>query len=390
MHELERRRITLAPARTGTLFLRILDVIMECRWMAATMALVVVLSLSACGDDPQDAARKTAPASSAALTVQLAQATQAPLSRTVTVSGTIAAWQEMQLGVELSGVRIADVLVEVGDQVRRGDVLVTLDARTLDSELRMTEAALNEARAGILLARSQLDRGDALKATKLISAADHDQLRAAMVQAEARAQTAAAQHDAAKLRRDFATLRAPDDGVIATRTAEPGSVVMAGAQLLTMIRNGRLEWRAELSEADLLDVRVGAAVEVRQRDGALVQGRVRAVSPALDARTRTGSVHVDLPDPGQLRSGMFAEGRIRVGEVEALTVPVAAVVRRDGYAYVFTMKGKDRVERRRVTLGRIEGDRIEVRSGVQAGERVVSRGGAFLADGDLVRVSSGD
>lgn len=390
MHELERRRITLAPARTGTLFLRILDVIMECRWMAATMALVVVLSLSACGDDPQDAARKTAPASSAALTVQLAQATQAPLSRTVTVSGTIAAWQEMQLGVELSGVRIADVLVEVGDQVRRGDVLVTLDARTLDSELRMTEAALNEARAGILLARSQLDRGDALKATKLISAADHDQLRAAMVQAEARAQTAAAQHDAAKLRRDFATLRAPDDGVIATRTAEPGSVVMAGAQLLTMIRNGRLEWRAELSETDLLDVRVGAAVEVRQRDGALVQGRVRAVSPALDARTRTGSVHVDLPDPGQLRSGMFAEGRIRVGEVEALTVPVAAVVRRDGYAYVFTMKGKDRVERRRVTLGRIEGDRIEVRSGVQAGERVVSRGGAFLADGDLVRVSSGD
>ncbi|HWT14427.1 MAG TPA: efflux RND transporter periplasmic adaptor subunit [Patescibacteria group bacterium] len=363
---------------------------MECRWMAATMALVVVLSLSACGDDPQDAARKTAPASSAALTVQLAQATQAPLSRTVTVSGTIAAWQEMQLGVELSGVRIADVLVEVGDQVRRGDVLVTLDARTLDSELRMTEAALNEARAGILLARSQLDRGDALKATKLISAADHDQLRAAMVQAEARAQTAAAQHDAAKLRRDFATLRAPDDGVIATRTAEPGSVVMAGAQLLTMIRNGRLEWRAELSETDLLDVRVGAAVEVRQRDGALVQGRVRAVSPALDARTRTGSVHVDLPDPGQLRSGMFAEGRIRVGEVEALTVPVAAVVRRDGYAYVFTMKGKDRVERRRVTLGRIEGDRIEVRSGVQAGERVVSRGGAFLADGDLVRVSSGD
>lgn len=390
MHELERRRITLAPARTGTLFLRILDVIMECRWMAATMALVVVLSLSACGDDPQDAARKTAPASSAALTVQLAQATQAPLSRTVTVSGTIAAWQEMQLGVELSGVRIADVLVEVGDQVRRGDVLVTLDARTLDSELRMTEAALNEARAGILLARSQLDRGDALKATKLISAADHDQLRAAMVQADARAQTAAAQHDAAKLRRDFATLRAPDDGVIATRTAEPGSVVMAGAQLLTMIRNGRLEWRAELSETDLLDVRVGAAVEVRQRDGALVQGRVRAVSPALDARTRTGSVHVDLPDPGQLRSGMFAEGRIRVGEVEALTVPVAAVVRRDGYAYVFTMKGKDRVERRRVTLGRIEGDRIEVRSGVQAGERVVSRGGAFLADGDLVRVSSGD
>ena len=100
-------------------------------------------------------------------------------------------------------------------------------------------------------------------------------------------------------------------------------------------------------------------------------------------------MHADLPEPGQLRAGMFAEGRILVGGGEALSVPVAAVVRRDGYAYVFTLKGKDRVERRRVELGRIDGERIEVRSGLQAGERVVSRGGAFLSDGDLVRVSNG-
>ena len=361
---------------------------MKRRSIAAALGVTAAVFLSACGGPSESKAQPVATAS-AALAVELTQVVQAPLARKITVSGAVAAWQDMPLGVELSGLRIAEVKVEVGDHVKRGDVLLTLDARTLDSELKMAEAALNEARAGVLLARTQLDRGDALKAQKLISAADHDQLRAAMVQAEARAQTAEAQEASARLRRDFATLRAPHDGVIATRTAEPGGVVMTGASLLSMIRDGRLEWRAELNEADLLDVQVGAAVEVRQRDGSMVAGRVRAVSPGLDVNTRTGTVHVDLPEPGQLRAGMFAEGRIRVGEGDALSVPVAAVVRRDGYAYVFTLKGKDRVERRRVELGRIDGDRIEVRSGLAAGERVVSRGGAFLSDGDLVRVSNG-
>lgn len=361
---------------------------MKHRSIAAAVGVTVALLLSACGG-PSDSKAEPAVAGSAALAVDLTPVVQAPLARSVAVSGAVAAWQEMQLGVELGGLRIADVKVEVGDAVKRGDVLVTLDARTLDSELEMADAALNEARAGVLLAKSQLERGDALKSQKLISAADHDQLRAAMVQAEARAKTTAAQYEAAKLRRDFATLRAPDDGVIATRTAEPGMVVMAGSALLTMIRDGRLEWRAELNESDLLDVQVGATVEVRQRNGAMVQGRVRAVSPALDATTRTGTVHADLPEPGQLRAGMFAEGRILVGEGDVLSVPVAAVVRRDGYAYVFTLKPRNRVERRRVELGRIDGERIEVRSGLQAGERVVSRGGAFLSDGDLVRVSNG-
>ena len=361
---------------------------MKRRSIAAALGVAVVLLLSACGGQSESPS-STPATGAAALAVELTQVVQAPLARSVTVSGAVAAWQDMQLGVELSGLRIAEVQVEVGDVVRRGEVLLQLDARTLDAELRMAEAALNEARAGVLLARTQLDRGDALKAQKLISAADHDQLRAALVQAEARAKTAEAQHESARLRREFATLRAPDDGVIATRAAEPGMVVMAGATLLSLIRDGRLEWRAELNEADLLDVQVGAEVEVRQRDGEMVRGTVRAVSPGLDASTRTGTVHVDLPEPGQLRAGMFAEGRILVGAGEALSVPVSAVVRRDGYAYVFTLKEARRVERRRVELGRIDGERIEVRSGLQAGERVVSRGGAFLSDGDLVRVSNG-
>ena len=351
-------------------------------------SLVFALALTACGGK-DEAAAKPAAAPSAALAVELTAVTSASLTRAVAVSGAIAPWQEMQLGVELSGNRVAEVQVEVGDVVKRGDVLLTLDARTLKSELRQAEALMKEAASGVLLAQSQLNRGDAMKARNLISEADHELWRSGMVQAQARAATTAAQYDAAKLRLDFATLRAPDDGVIAKRVAEPGMVVMAGAELLRMIRQGRLEWRAEVSEADLAEVVVGSAVELRTRTGDIVNGRVRAVSPGLDAATRTATVHVDVPEPGGLRTGMFVEGRILIGSGDALTLPIGAIVRRDGYAYVFVMKDKTRVERRRVELGRIDGERIEVRSGLVAGDAVVSRGGAFLADGDRVRVATG-
>lgn len=350
--------------------------------------LAFALGLSACGGK-DEAAAKPADGVSAALAVQLTPVALAPLVRAITVSGAIAPWQDMSLGVELSGHRVAEVKVEVGTLVKRGEVLLTLDARTLNSELRQAKALMQEARSGVLLAQSQLDRGNAMKARSLISAADHDLLRSGVVQAQARAATTAAQFDAAQLRVDFATLRAPDDGVISSRSAEPGTVVMAGAELLRMMRQGRLEWRAEVSEADLAEVRVGAAVELHPRDGGVVTGTVRAVAPGLDATARTATVQVDVPAPGALRSGMFVEGRILVGEGEALTVPISAIVRRDGYAYVFVMKDKVRVERRRIELGRIDGERIEVRTGLVVGDAVVSRGGAFLADGDRVRVASG-
>ena len=149
-------------------------------------SLVFALALTACGGK-DEAAAKPAAAPSAALAVELTAVTSASLTRAVAVSGAIAPWQEMQLGVELSGNRVAEVQVEVGDVVKRGDVLLTLDARTLKSELRQAEALMKEAASGVLLAQSQLNRGDAMKARNLISEADHELWRSGMVQAQARA-----------------------------------------------------------------------------------------------------------------------------------------------------------------------------------------------------------
>lgn len=265
-------------------------------------------------------------------------------------------------------------------------MLLKLDARTTASELRQVEASVSEANAGVLLAVTNLERGRALNERKLLSAADFDQLVAQRVQAEARQATTRAQRDAAKLRLGFTELRAPGAGIIAKRAIRAGQVVSAGSELLTLIRQGRLQWRAELSEHDIGAVMPGVTVQLTGPDGANATGSVRAVSPSLDAATRTATIYADLPEPGALRAGMYVEGRIELGTIDALVPPHAAVVRRDGYSYVFGVDAHGRTQRRRIEVGRLAGDHLEVLSGLEEGERVVERGAGFLSDGDRVRV----
>jgi HlyD family secretion protein len=117
-----------------------------------------------------------------------------------------------------------------------------------------------------------------------------------------------------------------------------------------------------------------------------VQGRVRLVAPTVDAATRNGIVHVDLPNPGAARAGMFAGGEFEVDQRNGLTLPQSAVVLRDGFSYVYTVDAQNKARQVKVDIGRRQGDRIEIVSGLQPGARVVAAGGGFLGDGDLVRV----
>lgn len=354
--------------------------------------LVCGIALAGCGGDeaadgqPAEGEAEGENATASAMAVSLVAAQRGALPRTVTASGPVSAWEEVSLGVELSGQRVAEVLVEVGDAVAKGDVLLRLDDRTTRSELQQADAAAKEADAGALLALTQLERGRALRERKLLAEADFETLAAQRVQADARQATAQAQRDAAALRLGFTELRAPDTGTIATRNVRPGQVVAAGNELLTLIRQNRLEWRAELSDRDIGAMEPGLTVTLTAPDGERIDGLVRAVSPSLDSSSRTATLYVDLPDPGALRAGMYAEGRIELGSSDALTVPRAAIVRRDGFAYAFAVAADGKAQRKRIEVGRLVDDRIEVLSGLADGERVVERGAGFLSDGDRVRV----
>ena len=348
---------------------------------AVVVSLLFLGGLAGCAGEPE-AVAPSAPS----LSVSVATPTRASLPRRIAASGSVAAWEEMVLGVELSGQRIARIHVEVGDRVQAGDALLTLDTRTLDMERRQAEAGLAQADANLQVAASNARRGERLKREQLIAASEADQLIAGEAIAVAQRQTALAQLENARLRSSFATLRAPDDGVISARNVQPGQVVMAGAELLKLIRGGRLEWRAELPEADLIRVSPGQPVELRAPDGALVTGTVRAVSPSLDAASRTGLVYADLPAPGALRAGMFAPGDILLGSAPARTVPDQAIVERDGYRYLFVVGDGDVVEQRRVETGARQDGVVEIRDGIDDDDRVVIEGAGFLGDGDRVRV----
>jgi RND family efflux transporter MFP subunit len=357
------------------------------------LLLPVLLCLAAAGCKPQPdpaaaGAAGAAPATNAAdLAVTLAPVASQRLERGLLASGPITPWEEMQLGVELSGLRVTALHVDVGQQVARGQLLLELDHRTLDSELRQAQATHAEAEAGVQLAQVNLKRGEGLAQAKLISAAAFDELRATLVQAQAREATTHAQLDGVRLRREYAALRAPDAGVVSRRNVQPGQVVAAGSELLALIRQGRLEWRPELPEAELARVQVGDAVRLRDAAGVAVAGRVRAISPGVDTAKRTGTVYAELPDPAGLKAGAFVEGRVITDASPGLVVPAAAVVVRDGYPYVFTVDPRSSVAKRvRVRTGERVGALVELLEGVAAGDRVVVQGAGFLGDGDRVRV----
>ena len=323
-------------------------------------------------------------ASKPALKVTLVQAQQAPISDDISASGTIAAREEVLLGVELTGVRVNAVLVEVGQRVKAGQVLLRLDDRTLQVELIQVRAQAKQAQANLTVAQANAKRGAELRKRGLTSQSDTDQVNAALLNAQAGVELANAALQASELRLSFATLKAPSDGIISARGVQPGSVVAAGAELLRMIKNGALEWRAELSASDFLRVNVGDVVHVNT-ESARVEGAIRVIDAGLQMQSRTGVVYADVPADAKLRAGTFAQGRIQLGSRSGLVLPATAIVQRDGYSYVFTEKDGV-VSQKQVQLGATVDRSVEVVSGLDAVTGVVAEGGGFLTDGDKVEV----
>ncbi|OZA99517.1 MAG: hypothetical protein B7X59_03865 [Polaromonas sp. 39-63-203] len=184
---------------------------------------------------------------------------------------------------------------------------------------------------------------------------------------------------------------APDSGVISARSATVGAVVASGTELFRLIRQGRLEWRAEVTSAELGRIAAGTPVRLQPASGGEIQGRVRMIAPSVDPLTRTALVYVDLPGAAgkspSVKAGMFARGEFELGQTDSLTIPQRALVVRDGFNYVFLLGSDNRVSQVKVQTGRLAGDRVEIVSGLAPDTRIVVNGAGFLNDGDLVRVA---
>jgi RND family efflux transporter MFP subunit len=371
-----------------------------------------------------------------AMTVTTTQAQASALPIKLAANGTIAAWQEASVGTESNGLRLAEVLVNVGDVVTRGQLLARFARESVQADVTQARAAVNEASASALEATANADRVRTLQGTGTFSGQQINQYLTAEQTARARVESAKAGLAAQQLRLKNTEVRAPDSGIISARSATVGAVVVNSTELFRLIRQGRLEWRAEVTSTELGRMAVGTAVTVTAANGALLSGRVRMVAPTVDPQTRAGLVYVDLPpmlaptnaaasasvgakfsagppqgsEPlgGQPREGkltpsggsaahevasvgatlpgMFARGEFELGSSNALSVPQQSVVVRDGFSYVFRLNADQRVSQVKLQIGRRVGDRVEVLDGISADAVLVASGAGFLNDGDLVKV----
>lgn len=337
---------------------------------------------------PAGPAATTTPTPRPALAVNTTQPVQARVPLRLEANGNVAAWQEAIVGAESNGLRLAEVRVNVGDVVRKGQVLAVFAPDTVRAEVAQARASLMEARAAAAEAAANAERAATLTASGALSRQQIQQYATAGETAQARVAAAQAALQAQEVRLRHTQVLAPDAGVISSRTATVGAVVNGGAELFRLVRRGRLEWRAEVTSADLPRIRPGQQAVVTAASGAQVQGTVRMVAPTVDPQTRNGLVYVDLPASPDISAGMFARGQFLLGARDALTVPQSAVVVRDGFSYVFELTPQGRVAMRRVQTGQRVGDRVEIASGLSAGATLVERGGAFLNDGDVVRVEA--
>ncbi len=365
-----------------------------------------------------DAAAAAKPAPKPALTVSTAQPESTRLSIMLAANGNIAAWQEAVIGSESSGLRLTQVLVNVGDVVKAGQLLATFSTDSVQADVAQARASLLEAQASASDAAANAERARTLQHSGALSTQQINQFLTTEKTAKARAEAAQAVLGAQQLRGRQTRVLAPDSGVISARSATLGSVLASGTELFRMIRQGRLEWRAEVTSAELGRVTAGTPVKVRPACGGELQGRVRMIAPSVDPLTRSALVYVDLlpmsgssagarragppqasaaptggsvvreaTSVGAALPGMFARGEFDLGATDALTIPQRALVVRDGFNYVFRLGADQRVSQLKVQTGRLAGERVEVVSGLAPDARIVVNGAGFLNDGDLVRIS---
>ena len=331
--------------------------------------------------------QKTQQTPKATLTVDLVKPARTIINQNIAANGSIAPWQEAVIGSESNGLMLTQVLVNVGDSVKKGQLLAQFSASTISADIALALANLNEAKINALEAADNAARANSIKETGALSAQQIEQYVSLESTSRARVAAAQASLQSSQIRNTQTKVIAPDSGIISARSATVGAVVSPGQELFKLIRQGRLEWRAELTSQDIGLIKNGLEAKLTLPDGNTITGKVRTSSPIIDTQTRNAIVFVTIP-AGSAKAGMFARGTFNIGTKEVLTLPATAVVLKDGFAYVMLVNADKRVQQVKIQTGEREGAIVEViEMDAAINNEFVASGGAFLADGDLVAIA---
>ncbi|MFG1479197.1 efflux RND transporter periplasmic adaptor subunit [Xanthobacter sp. V4C-4] len=388
---------------------------------ARTLALAMCL-LGAAGGAPWTApgmgaarAESTPPAAGpAALTVSVLRPRTETVAETLLVTGSLLPREEIEVGPEVEGLRLEDILVEAGDRVDKDQVLARLSREMLDTQLAQNTASAAKARAAIAQQRAALDqalaqeteaaaavdRARKLRVTGTVSQETADEreravkvasaqvaaARESLIAAEAEAVFVKAQRDEIEVKLKRTDIRAPEAGIILSRDAKVGAIALSarGEPLFRIAENGAIDLDAEVPEAAMPRMKTGLSAQVTPAGfDQPVDGTVRLVSAEVDKASRLGRVKIALPADDRLKPGAYARALVTVGARSGLVVPQSAVMFDADGAYVLVV-ADGTVATRRITPALKSRGRVLISQGLAGDELVVARAGGFLRDGDRV------
>ena len=353
-------------------------------------------------------------------TVTVAAAQTNQIARKLQTTGSIAARELIPVLPQANGLQIKQILAEEGQEVKAEQVIAVLDDSVLRAQIdgakadvaskqatvQQRQAALEQARATAADAQSKFERYETLANSGAISrqeletrsttattareAVSSAGASIATAQADVRSSVARVQQLQTQLAQTL--VRAPTSGIIAEKVAKIGDVSNGTQRIFTIISNGALELQAQVPENQLPQIRIDATAEVTSDTDSRIrlEGRVRDIAPLVNAQSRQAIVKIDVPPTGFLRPGMFARAAITTTTNLVVTVPNKAVLPQpDGSALVFLLSGEDKVQARKVEVGEVVNtSNVEIKKGLQAGDRVVVAGAGYLKDGDRIRIAS--
>ena len=345
--------------------------------------------------------------------ISVAAVTEQDLSDRVIASGLVGPVEIVQVQPLIEGQPIEQLLADVGDKVTAGQVLAVLSKTSLDlqdsqfqASLAAARASVSQGEASVLEARANADEANraatrtaALKQQGNVSQAAYDQAQAAALSANARVMVAEQLLVAARAQETLVQAQlanvdlqlsrtqvvAPVAGEITARNAQVGAIASAAGQpMFTLIRDGALELRADISEGDLVRLARGQTAKLKVPGStAVLSGTVRLIEPTIDTISRLGRARIAIDDVTSVRSGMFVEAEILVTQRLVVAVPVTAVGSSPEGATV--MKVTDGlVSRVAVVTGLRDGGWVEIVEGLAAGDTVVTKAGSFVRDGDRI------
>jgi RND family efflux transporter MFP subunit len=309
------------------------------------------------------------------------------VARVVSATGSLAARRESPVGVAGDGGMVTRVLVEPGQWVAKGQVLALVDRSVQTQTAASLNAQIAVARSDAAIAQSELDRAQTLVSRGFLSKADLERRAATRDAALARVKVAQATLGEANARTNRLDIRAPSAGLVLTRAVEPGQIVGPGTgTLFRLADGGQMEMRAQISEADLRGLRIGARAQVTPVGGSeTFTGEVWQVSPVIDPTSRQGIARIALSYNPALRPGGFASASVVAGTTDVPQLPNSAIQSDEKGNFVYVMGSGDKIVRRSIKVGEVSDSGVSIIEGLNGTEQVVLSAGAFLTPDQKVR-----